>query len=67
MKGCPDCDPEGFRANLVAAFGQPVRIAGVEFYASANCPEHKIISPAAFARLGCPAHAPRPQSSEEKP
>lgn len=51
---CPDCDPDGFKAQLLAAYGPPIVMNGIAFYANPNMPEWAVLSPDQWARALCP-------------
>lgn len=54
---CPDCDPAGFRAILVAKYGEPLRYNGIEIFTDPDMPKDTMADPASFAREQCPLHA----------
>jgi hypothetical protein len=53
---CPDCDPEGFKASLVEAYGEPLRVGGCDMYSDPRMPTWAVLQPAEFARSFCPTH-----------
>lgn len=56
---CPDCDPEGFKASLREAYGEPLSVNGVDLYSDPKMPTWAVLDPGAWMRSFCPWHARR--------
>ena len=56
---CAACDPVAFRAELVAAYGEPVMVGGTAYYANPDMSELSepyVLDPAQWSRALCPIH-----------
>ena len=61
---CPDCDHDGFIADMDARYGKPVTVNGMRLYADPDVPSHYLVNAGAFARAFCPIHALRPATAQ---